>query len=252
LRTRDRWVKSRQDKMRTSPNQTARRVTPILDAATHTLGGTPDTIAHAIVPRSIVEMSFLPEERREEFTEHLDEIIAEAFDEEGELMLEEPEMFENRDEIEPADPMAVTLTCIACRGHCCHNGADQQAFLTMEMIVYYRLRDPDVTPDEIREEYLAYLPELTQTDSCVYHGDMGCTLPRQLRADLCNTWRCSGQEKMVAEVVAKGAQKAVAVAIVDNHAAFPGAGANVHAVATVASGDRIAVIDDIPAPALEP
>ena len=246
------WAQVGQDRSQVAADQTTARTNPIIAEAAHRLGGTPGKIAHAVVPRSSVEMSFLPEERRDAFVAHLDEIIAEAFDEEGDLMLEEPEMFEDRETIEPADPMAVTLTCIACRGHCCRNGADRMAFLTMEMMVYYRLRDPEITNEEIREDYLAYLPELTQTDSCVYHGDMGCTLPRQLRANLCNTWRCAGQKKMVEEVAAKGAARALAVALIDDHSAYPNAGDSVHLVATVGPGDRVAVIDDIPAPALKP
>jgi hypothetical protein len=38
--------------------------------------------------------------------------------------------------------------------------------------------------------YLSYLPEKTFKESCVYHTETGCSLPRDMRSHVCNDYLC--------------------------------------------------------------
>jgi hypothetical protein len=52
--------------------------------------------------------------------------------------------------------------------------------------------DPELRPREILGSYLAHFPERSYEGSYVFHAEKGCTLPRHLRADICNQHYCGG------------------------------------------------------------
>jgi len=82
-------------------------------------------------------------------------------------------------------------TCGACRGSCCKGGANH-AFLREQAMLAYMQRFPERSDDEILTHYRSYLPERTLTGGCVYQREDGCSLPRDMRADICNRYHCSG------------------------------------------------------------
>lgn len=49
---------------------------------------------------------------------------------------------------------------------------------------------PHASGQEIVEAYLGALPERSYAGSCVFHAASGCTLPRDMRAELCNVFLC--------------------------------------------------------------
>jgi len=51
---------------------------------------------------------------------------------------------------------------------------------------------PDLTPVAVVRRYLDAVAPESVVGSCLYHGRQGCTLPRTLRADLCNRFHCNG------------------------------------------------------------
>jgi hypothetical protein len=81
------------------------------------------------------------------------------------------------------------LACATCRGACCSEGGDT-AYLTVETIQRYRRSHPTATPIEVLRAYSSCLGQLSYQDSCLCHGAQGCTLPRELRSDVCNHFRC--------------------------------------------------------------
>lgn len=97
----------------------------------------------------------------------------------------------------PADnsPL-IQVSCGACRGNCCSYGEDR-AYLFPN---HFRrlLRDhPGRSREEILTAYLSRLPERVYRDSCVYHSETGCALPRELRSNLCNTYLCGPLSEVV-------------------------------------------------------
>lgn len=79
--------------------------------------------------------------------------------------------------------------CARCRGHCCRHGGEQ-AYLDEATMLRWFDAHPDAGADAAADAYVAHLGARTFVGSCVYHGAGGCTLPRSMRAALCNRFLC--------------------------------------------------------------
>jgi hypothetical protein len=84
-----------------------------------------------------------------------------------------------------------TAVCAVCAGACCHRAGDH-AFLDAAAIARFPAVNGIMDPSNIADTYAAYLPARSFAGSCVYHTSDGCALPRSMRADICNAYRCSG------------------------------------------------------------
>lgn len=151
-----------------------------------------------ILPLGLSKLSQLSEDRKERYRKHL------------ETMIEEALQYDNADQV-PVDKLRPTYQdvidqdqkfaafpelkgiseqfCMKCKGGCCPSG-DNHAYITAATI--RRLFDltPELTPDEVLETYLSYLPEHSAGHSCINQGPMGCVLPRELRSSTCNYYFC--------------------------------------------------------------
>ena len=131
----------------------------------------------------------LSDERRDTFRVNVAAAIGRAFDDPDRPFPETPETAAD------GAPL-VQAACGACRGSCCKYGADH-AYLYPD---HFRrlLRDhPGRSREEILADYLSRLPQRVYTDSCVYHAETGCALPRELRSNLCNTFLCGPLEELM-------------------------------------------------------
>ena len=143
------------------------------------------------------------------FREQLDRLIEFAFREEPGII---------RYDREDAEQGALMdAACILCKGQCCLNGGPNNAFLEVEDIQRYRIRNPGATREDIVAAYEALMPEETSVMSCVFHGPKGCTLPREMRSQLCNSFVCRGQS-VLAQGEAAGSDAAVLLAAPQNKA----------------------------------
>jgi len=89
----------------------------------------------------------------------------------------------------PGAPAAAV--CAICEGACCHR-AGNHAFLDAAAVARFTAVHGNKNSSSIVDTYAAYLPARSFAGSCVYHTADGCVLPRSLRADICNAYRCSG------------------------------------------------------------
>ncbi len=206
-------------------------------SAVRQLGESPEGIAFGVVPFQDRPVTELPKDRRAAFAGHLDAIVAEAF-----AAGEPPQPDLNRRTVAEEDESPLAgATCATCQGKCCFLGGANMAFLNAETIQLYRWRHPGATPGEIRAHYLSKLPDRSAEHSCVYHGARGCTLPRQVRADICNRYHCNPQTDLLRRFRAMGATSAVIVGNDDDAGpavgVFDSAGWRRHAAADV---------DDVP------
>jgi hypothetical protein len=142
----------------------------------------------AVLPSNDRRLANLPEKRRRAFREYLDRSIREA----AASPLETEAEPEQRSEQPTAAEMSVMGNgCATCRGHCCEQGGDH-AFLNIEQMRLRMVRDRRLQPGELLEYYLSMLPARTYAGSCVFHGEGGCALPREMRSTLCNDHYCKG------------------------------------------------------------
>jgi hypothetical protein len=85
----------------------------------------------------------------------------------------------------------VRTVCALCRGHCCKGGGTH-AYLDETTLARVRAARPEADARAIMRLYASAVAPEAFEDSCVFHGRDGCTLPRTLRSDLCNSYHCNG------------------------------------------------------------
>ena len=80
--------------------------------------------------------------------------------------------------------------CTICKGGCCSEGAN---FAYISGVTIWRLlqRQPRLKADEVVTLYLDHLPEHSIEGSCINQTEKGCSLPKELRSDVCNGYYCS-------------------------------------------------------------
>lgn len=175
----------------------------------------------ATVPYQGAPLVPLPEARRSAFEKHLSRETAEAFDPEKPLL---PSMYSTDS---PQLPKSLlNASCATCRGKCCAAGAYQNAFITAKHISDLRMKDPDLTQQDVIDHYTNALPDMSTEDACVYQGNEGCVLSREWRAQVCNNYYCEAITEMTDRLVPEG--EIALVAMEDEGAA----NFNVYTVAT--------------------
>ncbi|WP_372894229.1 hypothetical protein [Stieleria sp.] len=86
--------------------------------------------------------------------------------------------------------------CAVCRGHCCFQGRGH-AFIHVETVLGYMQRHPDQRPRDVLDAYVSRIGPKAYEDSCVYHAETGCTLPRDMRSTVCNGYLCKGLDEIL-------------------------------------------------------
>lgn len=85
--------------------------------------------------------------------------------------------------------------CGHCRGHCCRQG-ETHGFVSVETVRELLRKRPDLELDGVVDAYLAELPATSFDGSCVFHGETGCSLPHEMRAETCGLFFCWGQQEL--------------------------------------------------------
>ena len=88
-------------------------------------------------------------------------------------------------------PEATTFAgaCAACRGHCCSKGGND-AYLDERAIAQAWTRHPRLSKRGLMRLYLDAIPKKAFANSCIFHAERGCSLPRSLRAPISEAYLC--------------------------------------------------------------
>jgi len=81
--------------------------------------------------------------------------------------------------------------CAHCQGFCCKNGGEQ-AYIDDRTMARVRAERPELDARAVIRLYAESVPATAYRGSCIFHGEKGCTLDRPLRAELCNSYYCTG------------------------------------------------------------
>ena len=154
------------------------------------------SFAISVIPKNLDRVRRLPVRRREAFEAHLRQKLAGARQRltvgaapsvaPVEAPPEEPLTARRRAEL-----AILGAGCGACRGNCCRGGGDH-AYQGEDSMVKYLRRYPDRDDDAAIADFLGYVPSRTMSEGCIYQRADGCALPRDMRADICNTFFCDG------------------------------------------------------------
>lgn len=151
-----------------------------------------------VIPSGPNQVTRLSESRRQSYLEHLQGVIEEAancpsiddvihdqhYDAHHKLTDIESRFNANTELRNISDRL-----CALCKGGCCISGKDH-AYLSTFSMRQQMERNPQWTQDELFEHYRALISTHTIEGSCINHTPNGCTLPRELRSDICNAFYC--------------------------------------------------------------
>ena len=109
-----------------------------------------------------------------------------------------------RPEPEGFEGLVARTACGLCKGWCC-KGGEEHAYLDERTMARVRRARPELDARAVLRLYSECVPVAGFDGSCVFHGSAGCTLSRDLRSDVCNSYYCSdlGHFMVAAEKAAR-------------------------------------------------
>lgn len=157
----------------------------------------PASYSMLIVPANNRSVTRLPEERKQEFREHLRQLIEAAVEAGTQGSSASLEVALKRYVALPI----LGVACSTCRGRCCFLGEESKAFITTATLRRFMDANPEMNPDDVLEAYCGFFEEETYENSCIYHHASGCALPRAMRSNTCNDYECDGQRDYLRETI---------------------------------------------------
>ena len=159
------------------------------------------------IPSGPTELIAAGEERREAHLRHLRAIIDEAFATPL-TRSPAPQM------TEPSQQSAALpgMLCGLCGGGCCTDGGDI-AYLSPDTIRRVAAAEPGFDEESILNHYIGMLPARSMVNSCIYHTQNGCALPREYRSDVCNNYACKSFTILQERVTSKKSSNVTALVI---------------------------------------
>lgn len=165
-------------------------------------GADPGVVSWSVTPFNGAEVVPLTQERRAAFLDYLRRTVAEAVEGgdagsdagsgAGSGGASGADSDPNEGRFGPPGPgeaRALAAGCGTCRGWCCRQGGTH-AFLTAERIARLLRERPELHPDGVPALYASHLEETHLEGGCVFQGETGCRLPRDVRGDTCNDYFC--------------------------------------------------------------
>lgn len=190
-KSRDSWESLK--RKRENLNQQARDLRS--DAAEAAGIENPEDFIPVVIPINMRHIRHLSEKRRRTFYDQLKQLFDQAAAEQcsSTHLTDDSTMQTKRDsQMQGTELRSILMNaCVICRGSCCKNGGER-AYLKVDTILRYMHQHPELQQQQVLEEYLSFLPKKTYEDSCVYHAEFGCSLPRHMRSKCCNLFVCHG------------------------------------------------------------
>lgn len=153
----------------------------------------PQTAELAILPHNQQQLMPLGSERIEAHRRYLEQIVREAAETRDADGMIAPETCATTSGISPieADLPVLGAACGLCGGYCCNTGGNT-AWLEPATIARLLRQAPPVAENSVVENYLEHLPAISYENSCIYHAENGCSLPKNIRSNVCNQYLCRG------------------------------------------------------------
>jgi len=142
----------------------------------------------ALLPFNSTQLSQLNDNRKSEFLANLGALF-QAIEDDTPLSSENYSDVLD-DPLPDKDAILLGKACATCRGSCCRLGKEH-AFQDYASLDYFLAKQsPPLQLKELMDLYKGYFPEVSYLNSCVFQGEHGCTLPRDLRSFTCKNYRC--------------------------------------------------------------
>jgi hypothetical protein len=176
----------------------------------------PKSFLLAVIPAAVHRVTRLPAQRRREFRDNLQSLIDRAAALPISPTVDQEPATESASIQDARLQAASSNACACCQGSCCRGGAYTHAYLGVETLQRYRANHPDQSPRQILAAYMRHIADETCEGSCVYQRADGCSLPRDMRANICNEFYCGGLQEFRANTPATGPVRGFFVATTDD------------------------------------
>jgi hypothetical protein len=186
------WQKQAERKAR-EERENAAIVRRALETTTGLAGQDFDVV---VIPSGRADTSELPDERIQQYAEHLRRVTSAAHDvadkSSSRTHREMRELFETTEARFAAEPGLRDISnrmCGMCKGGCCAAGGNA-AYITSATIKRQKERQPGLADEDIVQAYLSRLSSQTIINACINQTATGCALPTEMRSDTCNGFHC--------------------------------------------------------------
>ena len=164
-----------------------------------------------LMPANKNILTELPEARKAAFLAHLTAIFNDL--KTGSEMTHK--IYNNKldDPLPEEEASLLGYACATCKGNCCGLGSTH-AFQDYPSLENYLCTQPkDLSEDELKEAYRGYMPTQSYRNACVFQGNQGCTLPREMRSFTCNNYRCAELSNYRQQLASSESKLTYAVAV---------------------------------------
>ncbi|WP_078085735.1 hypothetical protein [Microbulbifer mangrovi] len=152
-----------------------------------------------VIPTGRTRMVPVSSERIENYRAHLHKVIAEARsfacasdipqDDQNWAPREKNRRHENVFRDQPEVELVSDHLCGMCKGACCSSGRDH-AYLSPLSMRRTMDENPALDDDQIAALYLSRVSKGSIEGACINQTSSGCSLPKEMRADICNAYFC--------------------------------------------------------------
>jgi hypothetical protein len=204
-----------EERQRREREEFERRIGLLRAEAARRLGiDDPQSYVPAAIPAAECGLGDVAPQRPAALGRHLEQRIAEALEKRN------GSPPEGRDDADPSPPgegpgPILQRACATCRGACCRRGGEE-AYLSAKTVLGYLERRSDADATGVLQAYLSRVPERSCEDSCIYHGENGCVLPREMRSSICNGFECTGLQRLREKLSGPGPHRVFLVALKDS------------------------------------
>lgn len=150
--------------------------------------------AVGLIPSNDRPLTNNPKRRVDAYRDHLTRKITEAF---SDRTAKPPPRYPPTG-LPKRDERLLGKACGTCRGYCCSQGGTH-GFVGAGTILRYLAMNPNARPRDVLADYLSRIPPRSYRNSCVFHTEGGCALPREMRSSTCNHYLCKGLWEFHAE-----------------------------------------------------
>ena len=168
------------------------------DALADTANLSKETLQLIPIPSGISTLTRLSEERKNRYVEHLKNTIQKALTyahasevppDQHHDAREKLSSNEHAFEQSPALQSTCDTLCSMCKGGCCADGKEH-AYISPVIIRRQMDADPELREEDLLATYTSNIASETALNACINQTNTGCALPRELRADICNSYFC--------------------------------------------------------------
>lgn len=170
----------------------------------------PDEPLHVILlPTNTNEVVPLNLERKTQFIEHLADVYDQL--ETGEDVTNFAYKNAEQPNLTIEEEKLLNKACATCKGQCCLLGKNH-AFQDIHSLGRYLAMQPK-SKEELLADFKQHLPEKSYNNGCIFQGELGCTLPKTMRANTCNSFTCKDLQSYHLDLKHQQAELTVAAAV---------------------------------------